>query len=50
MDNYCEGESIFFLPFPGQGNQKFREGLVKVLEGFHLLKLNALVHDSLDRL
>ncbi|MDP3385787.1 MAG: hypothetical protein Q8S24_01030 [Eubacteriales bacterium] len=32
MDNYCEGESIFFLPFPGQGNQiKFREGLVKSL-------------------
>ena len=34
MYNYCEGESIFFLPFPGQGNQrKYREGLVKALGG-----------------
>ena len=32
MDKYCEGKSIFFLPFPGQGNQrKYREGLVKAL-------------------
>ena len=32
MNNYCEGESIFFLPFPGQGNQtKYREGLVNAL-------------------
>lgn len=32
MGNYFEGESIFFLPFPGQGNQrKYREGLVKAL-------------------
>lgn len=32
MDNFYEGESIFFLPFPGQGNQRtYREGLVKAL-------------------
>jgi len=37
MDNYCEGESIFFLPFPGQGNQrKYREGFVKALGGISL--------------
>lgn len=37
MENYCEGESIFFLPFPGYGNQKkYRECLVRVLRGISL--------------
>lgn len=35
MDHYCEGKSIFFLPFPGQGNQrKFREALMQALRSF----------------
>ncbi len=33
MKSYRDEESIFFLPFPGNGNQKkYREGLIKALQ------------------
>ena len=42
MDNFRNGESIFFLSHPAYGNQKkYREGLIEALKAFNFKRFSA---------